>query len=587
MALDNNFIDDLKSRVNIVDVIGREVSLKRAGSNYKGLCPFHNEKTPSFMVSEQKQIFNCFGCGEKGDVIKFVERFYNLSFMEAVEKLCEDNNIEMPQHGGGPRIDYDKYYEINRKAAKYFFDNMKIHGNEGYAYIRKRGLTDETIAKFGIGFAPDGWTGLYDHLHKEGVSDEDMLKLGLVSRGKKSLYDKFRRRVMFPIFNTTGKLIGFGGRAVGDDMPKYLNSAESEIFLKKNNLYGLNFSKKDIDDNDKAVLVEGYMDAISLFQNGVRNVVASLGTALTENQARLLERYTKNIILSYDSDSAGIKAALRGIDIIRSTGGKAKILRIDDGKDPDEFVKKNGKEAFEKLIDNAVPSTDFKLSIARKGYDFNDDRQVLDYISKAVPILRSLGPVEQDIYIRKLAEEFGISEHAIGSEVRTENKETNNRQRFDGRQKPRREKRGDPDEDIRIELLLLAITIQNTNYLRRLNDDGIEFRTTLGRKIMSIVAAQSQSAERGDVENEKKKIYEALDPDEETVTRNIWENLRIGPDDEEFYLECRASYRSSRYRDKKAELLNDMAVAEKMDKREDLKSIAAELMEIEELIRKG
>lgn len=293
MALDNNFIDDLKSRVNIVDVIGREVSLKRAGSNYKGLCPFHNEKTPSFMVSEQKQIFNCFGCGEKGDVIKFVERFYNLSFMEAVEKLCEDNNIEMPQHGGGPRIDYDKYYEINRKAAKYFFDNMKIHGNEGYAYIRKRGLTDETIAKFGIGFAPDGWTGLYDHLHKEGVSDEDMLKLGLVSRGKKSLYDKFRRRVMFPIFNTTGKLIGFGGRAVGDDMPKYLNSAESEIFLKKNNLYGLNFSKKDIDDNDKAVLVEGYMDAISLFQNGVRNVVASLGTALTENQARLLERYTK------------------------------------------------------------------------------------------------------------------------------------------------------------------------------------------------------------------------------------------------------------------------------------------------------
>ena len=442
MSFDNSFIDNLKAGINIVDVIGRDVRLTKAGSNYKGLCPFHNEKTPSFMVSEQKQIFTCFGCGEKGDVIEYVKRRNNMTFMEAVEKLCEDYNIEMPRTSA-PRVDYNKYYEINRLAARFFYQKLTGDKNPGYAYIRKRGITDETITKFGLGFAPNAWHELYDHLKEQGVSDEDMLKLGLINKGKEGFYDKFRNRVIFPIFNTQGKVIGFGGRAIGDANPKYLNSSESDVFLKKNNLFALNFTKGDIAKADLALIVEGYMDAISLYQNGVKNVAASLGTALTENQGRLLSRFTKNVVLSYDADAAGIAAAVRGIDVMRAAGCNVRILRINDGKDPDDYIRKNGREAFERLVREAVPATDFRLQVLQTGYDLTDDMQVLDYIRRCVPVLRSLGAVEQDIYIKRLASQFGLSETAIATEVRTDNNAASTRPRFDpARQGPRRQSDG-------------------------------------------------------------------------------------------------------------------------------------------------
>lgn len=374
MAWDN-FIDELKMQVNIVDVIGREVSLKKAGANYKGLCPFHSEKTPSFMVNEERQIFNCFGCGQKGDVIKFVQSYYKLSFMDAVEKLAGEYGIKIPErHSTGPKKDYSKYYEINAMAARFFYNSLGTRNNKGLAYLRGRGLSKDTITKFGLGYAPPGGTVLVDHLRSQGVSDDDMVRLGLANHGKNGLYDKFRDRVMFPIINTQDKVIGFGGRAIGDIKPKYLNSPESEIFLKKNNLYALNFSRNEISSLDRAIIVEGYMDVISLYQSGIHNVAASLGTALTDNQARLLCRYSKNIILSYDSDQAGISAALRGISVISAAGGKPKVLTVSDGKDPDEFVKKHGRDAFIQLADDAVPAADFRLKFARRGFDLSNDR---------------------------------------------------------------------------------------------------------------------------------------------------------------------------------------------------------------------
>ena len=417
MAIGNSFIDEIKSKVNIVDVIGREVPLKQSGSNFKGLCPFHNEKTPSFMVNEQKQIFNCFGCGEKGDVIHFVQRFNNMEFMEACEKLAEEYNIEIPKHGTRRKEELSRYYEINSVAARFFFDNLTRCANPGYTYIRKRGISDETIKHFGLGYSPNSWNSLYKYLQSKGVSDDDMLKLGLVTQGKKGVYDKFRGRLMFPIFNTRGKVIGFGGRALGDEMPKYLNSPESEVFLKKNNLYALNFTKKNVSDENQVIMVEGYMDAISLYQNGICNVVASLGTALTENQCQLITRYTKNVVLSYDSDSAGIKAALRGIDVMRSSHANVRILQVTGGKDPDEFVKKYGKQEFLKLVNGAAPATDFTLEMTKKKYNLSDNLEIIEYIRSCVPILKKLGAVEQDLYVKKLASEFDISEHSILTEI--------------------------------------------------------------------------------------------------------------------------------------------------------------------------
>ncbi len=581
MAFDNNFIDELKNRVNIVDVIGREVSLKKAGSSYKGLCPFHSEKTPSFNVNEEHQYYHCFGCGAKGDVIRFVEQYNRLPFMDAVEKLCEDYGIKMPERGSGPRVDYEKYYEINRKAAKFFFRQLTSGPNEGYNYIRRRGIKDETIAKFGLGYAPDSWNALLNYMEKEGVSTQDLLKLGLIKQGAKGCYDKFRKRVIFPIINTNGRVIGFGGRALGDGTPKYLNSSESDIFLKKNNLYALNITKKDISDEDKVLMVEGYMDVISLYQSGVRNVTASLGTALTENQGRLVSRYTKNVILSYDADNAGIAAAMRGIDIIQKAGCRVRILQINDGKDPDEFVQKNGREAFLKLIRDAVPATDFRLQILRRGYDLTSDEQVLEYIRRCVPVFEGLSPVEKDMYIRKLAKEFHLSEYAISGEIRADS----------GQQAPpvprsttrRRDNEDKSGVESRIDLSFLVLAIANREYVKKIKRDGIRFRTALGDKLFSILQELAQEEyPAGILGIDPSRVYNLLDPEEESRLKDAMKQVRIGADDEVFYQECLVSYQLNQDRQRKAELQNDLSTAEKMGNDEDVARIAQQLIELQQ-----
>ena len=586
MAYDN-FTDELKAQLNIVDVIGREVNLKKSGSNYMGLCPFHSEKTPSFSVNEGKQFYHCFGCGKSGDVIGFVQEYYRLPFMEAVEKLAAENGIKLPERrSSGPKIDYDKYHGINAKAARFFYNSLGTKGNKGLAYLKKRGLSKETITAFGLGYAPASGRALVDHLRSEGVSDDDMLKLGLANKGKDGLYDKFRDRVMFPIISTQDKVIGFGGRAIGDYKPKYLNSPESEIFLKKNNLFGLNLTKKEIDKEQRAIIVEGYMDMISLYQNGIRNVAASLGTVLTINQARLLCRYSKNIVLSYDSDQAGISAALRGIDVIIAAGGKPKVMNVTDGKDPDDFVRAHGREAFLKLADNAVPATEYKLRLARRGFDLRNDRDVLDYIDRVVPVLRELGPVEQDIYVRKLSSEFGVSESAINMAVRASgdnNKLVNNAGRERAVRDSVRKAAGNGYYD-RFEMAFAILAMHDPRYIRRFREDGIVFGSALANKILlaeESLCDDAQTAVRG---ISKEKIFEALDPDEEAEFRKQLEIIHTGPDDEAFYKETKAGYLAGKYRDEKAEVTNSIAVAEKMGRTDEIERLVTRLMELDSLI---
>ena len=590
MAYDN-FTDELKAQLNIVDIIGREVTLKKSGSNYMGLCPFHNEKTPSFSVNEGKQFYHCFGCGKSGDVIGFVQEYYKLPFMEAVEKLAAENGIKLPERrSSGPKIDYDKYHGINAKAARFFYNNLGTKGNKGLAYLKKRGLSKETITAFGLGYAPASGTALVDHLRSEGVSDDDMLKLGLANNGKNGLYDKFRDRVMFPIISTQDKVIGFGGRAIADIKPKYLNSPESEIFLKKNNLFGLNLTKKEIDREGRAIIVEGYMDMISLYQNGVKNVAASLGTALTVNQARLLCRYSKNIVLSYDSDSAGINAALRGIDVIIAAGGKPRVMHVTDGKDPDDFIRVHGKDAFIRLADNAMPATDYKLRLAKRGFDLSDDMDVLDYIERVVPILRELGPVELDIYARKLSEEFGVSESAIMMAVQTggdNNRSVNTGPASPGMERAIRDslrKKQDKGYYDRFEMAFAILAMHDPSYIKRFREDGIVFGSALANKIVLVEESLCQDGLSGGRGIDKRKIFEALDPDEEAEFSKQLESIQTGPDDEAFYKETKAGYLSGKYRDEKAEVTNNIAVAEKMGRTDEIERLVQRLIELDNLI---
>ena len=587
MAFDNS-IDDIKQQINIVDVIGREVNLKKAGSSYKGLCPFHNEKTPSFSVNEQGQYFNCFGCGKKGDVVHFVMEYYKLPFMDAVDKLCDDYGIKKPQWGNaGPKIDYDKYYSINAMAARFFYNCLGRVPNKGIAYLTSRGLSKETISAFGLGYAPAGGAALTDHLRKEGVSDEDLLMLGLSVQGRNGLYDKFRDRVIFPIINSNDKVIGFGGRAIGDAMPKYLNSQESKVFLKKNNLFGLNLTRREISGADRAIIVEGYMDLISLYQSGVRNVAASLGTALTDNQARLICRYTKNIVMAYDSDRAGINAALRGISVIQNAGGKARVMNVTDGKDPDEFVKKHGKDAFIKLADNAVPGTEYRLKLAGTDYDLTDDRQVLEYIDRIVPILKSLGPVEQDIYIRKVSEEVNVSENALRLAVQADG----NDRRAAVSQRPtvnnrRRYKQQDNSILEKLEILLLILAAADYRYLNRFTEDGIVFRTALADKIRSAEESLTADIKPGTLGIDVDEISKLLDPEDEEVFRKYLNTIKLGDDDEAFYKQTKAAYFINNYRIERSELQSELAVAEKTGNPEEIEKIANALIKIDRTINK-
>ncbi|WP_026659560.1 DNA primase [Butyrivibrio sp. AC2005] len=415
MRYSDEIIEEVRSRSDIVDIIGQYVSLKRSGANYVGLCPFHNEKSPSFSVSPSKQMFYCFGCRVGGNVFSFLMKYDNLTFGEAMKTLAERAGVKLPEEDESPQAKMmrDKrqtMLEINKEAAKYYVYQLKTPaGEKGLKYFRDRALSDETIKKFGLGFANVTSDDLVKYLRSKGYKDATIIEAGLASHDEKfGTHDKFWNRVMFPILDANSKVIGFGGRVMGDGKPKYLNSPETMVFDKSRNLFGLNYAK-----NARAgyiIICEGYMDVIAMHQAGFGMAVASLGTAFTPQQANLLKRYTDLVILSYDSDGAGTSAALRGIEILKGAGLKGKVLNLKPYKDPDEFIKNEGREAFEERIKKAENPFFFEISVKQKEFDMSDPAEKTEFhrfIGKK--LCEFTEAVERENYLEAVAQRYMIS----------------------------------------------------------------------------------------------------------------------------------------------------------------------------------
>ncbi len=417
LQISEEVIEKIKEQNDIVDIISEDVRLKKSGKNYTGLCPFHNDKSPSFSVSSEKQIYKCFSCGEAGNVFTFVMKYKKLTFIEAAKYLAGKANIPLQiEDSQNSKISGKKelLYKINVEAARYYYSNLQKN-KVAKEYFLNRGIKEETIKRFGLGYSYDDWHGTINYLRSKGYKNDLLVEAGLASKSEKNsnIYDKFRNRVMFPVFDVRGKVIGFGGRVLDNSKPKYLNSPETMIFQKGINLYGLNFAIKNKLQEDYIIIVEGYMDLISLHQYGITNVVASLGTALTVNQVRLLRRYVNKVIISYDADLAGQTATLRGLEILRSAGLDVKVLTVPEGKDPDEFVRNNGKQAFLGLVERALPLIEYKIKRAAQGINLKNGNDLIEYGEKFAEILADLNPIEKDVYIKKISEETSIKEQAL------------------------------------------------------------------------------------------------------------------------------------------------------------------------------
>ncbi len=410
----DEIIQRVKDENDIVDIISETVKLKKAGRNYTGLCPFHNEKTPSFSVSQDKQIYKCFGCGEAGNVITFLMKTRKLSFLDALKILADRARIDLDiqENNNSARERYEKIYKLNVDAARFFFNNLK-RNKKSMSYFSNRGITDKLIRSFGLGYSSDSWNSLMNYLMKKGYSELDLLNAGLIIKSPKgTYYDRFRNRVMFPVFDYKGRVIGFGGRVMDDTKPKYLNSPETQVFKKGINLYGLNFAVKNL-TQDYIIIVEGYMDCIALHQYGITNAAASLGTALTINQAKLLKRYVDKVIIAYDADLAGQNATLRGLEVLKQAGLDVRVLMVPEGKDPDEFIRKNGRDTFLKLLQDALPLIDYRIKRVKEGIPINNPENKIQYVEKVLLILSELDPVERDVYIKKISEETDIKDQAL------------------------------------------------------------------------------------------------------------------------------------------------------------------------------
>ena len=417
----DELIEEIRTSNDIVDVISQYVILKRSGRNFFGLCPFHKEKSPSFSVSPDKQIFHCFGCGVGGNVIHFVSKIENLDFKDTIEMLANRANIELPTLNN---LEDDKtaklksrIYQINEETAKFYHENLyKPTSKQAQEYIKKRNLDNRTLKSFLIGYSGN-FDELYRMLKSKGFSNEEILASSLVNRTDDGKFiDRFRKRLMIPIQDTRGRFIAFGGRVLDDSKPKYINSPENLVYSKGRQLFGLNVAKKG--DTKKLIIVEGYMDAISLYQRGITNVVASLGTALTEQQGWLLRKNCEQVIIGYDADGAGQAATLRGLEILQNMGCDMRILQIYGAKDPDEFVNKYGPERFLKCVDNAVSLVEFKVKILKQNLDIENTNDKIKFLNQIAKILSSVdNNIEKEIYIDKISLDYGISKEAIYAEV--------------------------------------------------------------------------------------------------------------------------------------------------------------------------
>ncbi len=419
MALNESFLQDLRLKTDIYDIISTYVTLKKRGSTYVGLCPFHNEKTPSFTVYPDTQSFYCFGCASGGDAIGFIKRIENLDYIDAVKTLAQRAGLQMPDEST-----YDdslakkrrKILEINRESARFFNSYMMSDaGKIGHQYFLNRGLSENTIKRFGLGYAPDSWDMLLKHLKGLGFSIGDMVDAGVVKKGQKGYYDNFRNRVMTPIIDVRGNVIAFGGRVLDDSKPKYINTGDTLVYKKTNELFALNLAKDS--GSETFILCEGYMDVIAMHQAGFTNAVAGCGTALTSEQVRLISRYAKEIILAYDNDEAGQKARDKAVSLFSQTDIKIKIPALSGGKDPDEIIKNVGRERFKGMLEGASNEIEFAIVNLRGKYNINTTQGKIDFINECIKILINVSPVEQDLYVSRLSEELGVDKNSIKAQL--------------------------------------------------------------------------------------------------------------------------------------------------------------------------
>lgn len=409
MALSDSFLQELKMKTDIEDVISTYVTLKRRGATLVGLCPFHNEKTPSFTVYPATQSFYCFGCGAGGDAITFLKKIENLDYLDAVKTLAQRAGLQMPQEGFDDSLSKRRrrILEMNREAARFYHSVLlSPEGKVGYDYYIGRALSAATINHFGLGFAPNQWDALLRHMRAKGYQPAELVDAGLARKGQKGYYDNFRNRVMTPIIDVRGNVIAFGGRVLDDSKPKYINTGDTLVYKKTNELFALNFAKDS--KEDALILCEGYMDVIAMHQAGFTNAVAGCGTALTTEQVRLISRYAKEVILTYDADEAGQKALQKAMTLFDQTDVKVRIPALVGGKDPDEIIRTYGRDKFKGMLEGASNETEFRLLALRRQYNLATTQGKIDFIGGALQILATLPPVEQDLYVSRLSEELGV-----------------------------------------------------------------------------------------------------------------------------------------------------------------------------------
>ncbi|MBQ4602995.1 MAG: DNA primase [Clostridia bacterium] len=424
MRISERFIQELQDKIDIEQVISSHISLKRRGKNLVGLCPFHNEKTPSFTVYPESRSFYCFGCGAGGDVISFVRRMDNLDYVEAVKAVAQMAGVPMPEDGYDDTLSKQRMrlLEANREAARFYHTClMDAKNKEALDYFLKRGLSINTIRRFGLGYAPNDWRELINHLKSKGFTEHELVLANLARRsdknGRANYYDNFRNRVMFPIIDLRGNVIAFGGRVMDDSKPKYINTSDTLVYKKSNGVFAMNLAKNNNDN--KFILVEGYMDVIALHQAGFTNAIACLGTAFTNEQANLLSRYAEEIIICYDNDEAGKTATARALGVLGKTGLKLRVVTMSGGKDADEIIRKHGKERFADLLKEASNKTEYRLLEERNKHNLATDDGKLRFLMAATQVLATCGSIEQDIYATRLSNELGVSIESIKAQLKT------------------------------------------------------------------------------------------------------------------------------------------------------------------------
>ncbi|MDP8260041.1 MAG: DNA primase [Candidatus Gygaella obscura] len=572
----DNILDDILSKIDIVELISGYLPLKRAGRNFRANCPFHAEKTPSFMVSPERQIYHCFGCGAGGNAISFLMKHERMDFPDAVDTLARTAGVVIPRSQGFLKAENirERLFRINELAVSFFQKNLLNGSNRtkpAVEYLKKRGITLETVKKFKLGYSSDGWDALIKYLSSKGISISLIEKAGLaIAKTTGGYYDRFRNRLMIPISDIRSRIVGFGARVLDNSLPKYINSPESAIYTKGQHLYGLDIAKQSIKDKDQALVVEGYMDFLACFCAGIENVVASLGTALTVSQIKILRRFTNNIIVVFDSDEAGQMASMRSLDLFIEQDIPAKVVSLEKGFDPDSFIKKRGIKEFQKHITDALSIYEFKLMFLRNSYKEND---IHSKAKIANEMLLSISKFQNNIliseYVRKLAEDIGIKEESLLLELKKiKNKNIVSKPEFD-----RIDSIINPKEFLILKLLLLDEQLLN-KYVALVH--GCRFSDVKIKKIIDKVY---------DFFQEGKKINTSLllncfieDASSDIICRAVSDNNDIPEDREKILMDCVERIKGDNLKSKRFELEERIRNAERTKNKKELDSLLQEFL---------